>query len=172
MANNDPFASLKNYDPDSKIVLETAKYDFIISQREFMRQNIFRLEDHMYSLTAKMKNKRAKHPLVLDCLDALEKSLVVVLEKLRDFYNARNRNANERERCYIALCHKKLQYGVRVGNFNISKESLPMIANLITTRLFNFINSDQQLGINIQLDQSLDIRFVVSNSADWFCRMN
>jgi hypothetical protein len=110
----------------------------------------------------KPNSTNLEKPLMEDCLDGIDQSVYKVLEKLRDFYDHENSNDEIRERCYVTVCHKSLDTGIKAGNFNLHKENLADIANLVTTKINNFVNSGSYIRLNVPLNDSFSIRFVVS----------
>jgi len=102
------------------------------------------------------------HPLMEDCLLGIQLSIYHILVRLRDHFNVKNANTLERERCYMTLCHEKLETGIKVGNFNLHVEDPSRIADFITTRLCSFINSGSYLHLDLPLDESFQVRFTVS----------
>lgn len=105
-----------------------------------------------------------EEPLLEDCLSGIQDSIVKVLEKLKGHYGQQAAGAvaqQIRERCYITVCHGKLDTGIKVGNFYLEKENLSNIADLVTTKINNFINSGSYIKLNVPLDESFQIRFVV-----------
>lgn len=102
-----------------------------------------------------------ENPLMEDCLLGIEQSIYNILVRLRDVFDKTNANAVERERCYITLCHSKLDTGIKVGNFNLHVEDAARIADFITTRLSTFINSGSYLHLDLPLDDSFQVRFQV-----------
>lgn len=123
--NDNPFQGWpQQHGADSYTVLQTARLDYVIRKIQFMRQTRFHLDDHMYSLHVIPTTKKDadKTPLVLECLQSIEECLASILKKLRAFYNERNAHADDRERCYVTICHEKLKTGIKVGKIFICLE--------------------------------------------------
>jgi hypothetical protein len=108
-------------------------------------------------------------PLIEDCLAGIENSILKVLEKLKDYFNNINHNQMVRERCTISVIHQNLETAIRVGNFELQKENLAVIADLVTTGIYNFINSGSYIRLNVPLNESFQVRFVVSLSCCIAC---
>jgi hypothetical protein len=101
-------------------------------------------------------------PLMEDCLAGIDSSIVKVLERMRTYYNVEHADHEIRERCYVTVTHNSLKHGIKAGNFNLHKENLANIADVITTKINNFVNSGSIVRLNVPLDDSFSIRFVVS----------
>jgi hypothetical protein len=109
-------------------------------------------------------NQLNEHPLVEDCLLGIEQSVTNILIRLRDFFARTNKSSEEKERCYLTLCHHRLEAGIKIGNFLLQKEDLPRVATYLTTRLSSYINSGTYLHLDLPLDDSFQVRFLVSFS--------
>jgi hypothetical protein len=103
-----------------------------------------------------------KYPLVEDCLFGIETSVTEILVRLRNFFAIQNANSAEKERCFLTLCHQSLDAGIKIGNFSLLQENLPRVANILTTRLCSYLNSGQALNLDLPLDDSFQVRFLVS----------
>jgi hypothetical protein len=109
-----------------------------------------------------------KYPLLEDCLQGIEQSVSNILQKLKDFFARENKNPEKKQRCYLTLCHRMLDTGIKIGNFFLESEDLPRVADILTTRLSNFINSGEYLHLDLPLDDSFQVRFLVSTvTVEW-----
>jgi hypothetical protein len=106
--------------------------------------------------------EQLEQPLMEDCLSGIDQSIVNVLTKMRSHYDVQHADDETRERCYITVTHSSLRYGIKAGNFNLHKENLAQIADTVTTKINNFVNSGNTVRLNVPLDDSFSVRFVVS----------
>ena len=53
-------------------------------------------------------------PLLVDCLTGIEEALGNVLVCLRNYYNVKNRDSEERERTYVFMLHRQLNTAIIV----------------------------------------------------------
>lgn len=111
------------------VIHETPNVQYLLKNIHWIKQRRFKLDDHQFSLTGRVVAKgktnesdpfadKAGEPLLVDCLDGLETSIENVLKRLRDYYNVRNVDKEERERTYVFVCHKQLDTAIIVSTYN------------------------------------------------------
>jgi hypothetical protein len=158
------------------VIHQTGNVEFLVKQLQFVEQiNVFQT-DLQFNMRGKFKanddtedDKMAEdyfgladprkfntYPLMEDCLQGIQQSVLKALLKLKDL------DLEKRPRCYLTLSHRKIDTGIEIGIFFLESEDLPRVADILTTRLRNFINSGEYLHLDLLLDDSFQVRFLVS----------
>ena len=163
------------------VIHQTGNVEFLVKQLQFVEQINGFQTDIQFGLRGKFKandetkndimaeddsgltdpGKFNRYPLMEDCLQGIQQSVLKVLLKLKDFIARENNNLEKKQRCFLTLCHRKIDRGINVGFFFLESEDLPRVADILKTRLSNFINSDVCHHLDLPLDDSFQVRFLV-----------
>jgi hypothetical protein len=163
------------------VIQQTGNVEFLVKQLQFVEKKKGFLTGFQFGLRGKFKandetendimaeddsgltdpGKFNRYPLMEDCLQGIQQSVLKVLLKLKDFIARKNNNLEKKQRCFLTLCHRKIDRGINVGIFFLESEDLPRVADILKTRLSNFINSDVCLHLDLPLDDSFQVRFLV-----------
>lgn len=133
------------------VIYETQNVQYLIKTIKFVKLRKFKLDDHQFSLTGRIKDtdqrdtflsKEDGKPLILDCLEGIDKSIYNVLVRLRDFYNERNAGKEERERTYVFVCHKQLDTAIIVSAvLSVRSETFYLVNAVLSVRSETFTST-------------------------------
>lgn len=103
------------------IMHETPRVQYLVQKVKFMDRKKFSFRDHQFALSARVKPvEGGNQPLLLiSCRNGIQQAIHKILIHLRDYYNEKNAEAQERERCFLTICQRNLQTGIICGNFNL-----------------------------------------------------
>jgi hypothetical protein len=152
------------------VIHQTGNVEFLVKQLQFVEQINGFQTDIQFGLRGKFHaikmaeddfgltdpGKFNRYPLMEDCLQGIQQSVLKALLELKDL------NLDKKQRCYLTLSHQKIDAGIEIGIFFLESEDLPRVADILTTRLRNFINSGEYLHLDLLLDDSFQVRFLVS----------
>ncbi len=130
-----PFARAGNVvfnNNDLKVVVNE------VAHKKFSRFNV---DDHLYSVNFKVKQGR-KVPYLLDIEEALEKSMIKVLDRLKASYNQA-----EDFQVYVTIIGRGIKSGINTGNYSL-KSSSTKIVRWMLSMLYNFLKSKQTMKLN------------------------
>jgi hypothetical protein len=171
----------------TSVILQTDNVEFLVKQWQFFKQKKKSPNDFQFCLRGKFKSNNAtgvrirklkrklddeddfclvdpkklnKYPLLEDCLPGIEQSVSKVLLNLKDF--CAYKKLEKKQRCHLTLCHRMLDRGMKIGIFCLESEDLHRVTDILMTRLSNFINSTGYLPLELLLDDSFQVRFLVS----------
>ena len=115
---------------------------------------VFRLEDHLYTLHLKQKEKS---PILLSSVEnILEKALFEILGSLKNHYPKSGNNI-----VYVTICQKTLVNPIRSGTYHLQDNDLKPLVNHIMAAFNAFLHS----GAEIKLDDSFEVYFKVLSNA-------
>ena len=92
------------------IVYENNKLLLLVERGTFQRQKRFRLQDHLFHLKIKVKNKNEGLPFLKDIFDFLERGLLHVMENIKSFYNTKDENL-----AFLTLFQQPMVTGLNSG---------------------------------------------------------
>ena len=138
----------------STLVAENESLEAFVVKSHFKRQIKFNLEDHLYTLHLKQKQK---NPLYLKSVEnILEKALTFILDALKKYYPADESNI-----VYITICQKSLVNPIRSGTYDLQNNSLKSLVNHVMGTFNAFLHSSAE----IRLDDSFEIYFKILSNA-------
>ena len=103
---------------------------------------IFRLEDHLFILTCKLKNSK-KPPLLSSIRDILAKVLEHMLKDLKKFYNPQETNL-----VYLTIHQPGMTNALNSGSFSLQGEDTETILHFVLNLFNRFVNSNQEVKLN------------------------
>ena len=92
------------------IVFENDKLKLIVEKGTFQRQKRFRLQDHLFYMKVKVKNKNDPIPFLKDLFDFLQNGLLHVMQNIKNFYNSRDENL-----AFLTLYQQPMVTGLNSG---------------------------------------------------------
>lgn len=80
----------KKHFAEKTVIFENENIEIYVKKEMFKRQKLFRLDDHLFVLKAKVKETKA--PLITSVLDVLKKCFLFMANNLKTFYDPTHKN--------------------------------------------------------------------------------
>jgi hypothetical protein len=95
----------------NEIVAQNNKFQLEIVKTQFSHNNRFSLDDHLFVMQCKLKNKKRTKPALLELLNLLYNGLINALDKMKNHY----KNPEHEYQIYSTVIENHIKNGLNTG---------------------------------------------------------